>query len=112
LASASITIEVDPLGLAALAHRQLVHLVEPPHALVVHLVALSREQIADAPVAEAPARMRQLDDPGAEFLGRDADARQFAKAGPGQPRIAAGAAFADVEHFDHLACRLAPGLRG
>jgi hypothetical protein len=105
-------LEADALGLAAFAHRQLVELVQPPHALVVDLMAFAHEQVVDAPVAKAPTRMRQLDDAGAEFLVGCIHDRWLTEAGSGQPRIAAGTAFADVEHFDHPASRLAPGLRG
>jgi hypothetical protein len=105
-------LEADALGLAALAQRQLVHLVQPPHTLVVHLVALPGEQVVDASVAEAPALMRQLDDAGTELAGSPIGHRRLPIACSGQPRIDAGAAFADVEQLDHPACRLSPGLRG
>jgi len=75
-------------------------------------VALARKQVVDAPVAEAPTQVRQLDDPGTEVLARYVHAGWLAIAGPGQPRIAAGAAFADVELLDHLAGGFTPGLRG
>jgi len=54
--------ELQALLAAALAHRQVGQLVEPIHALVVDRGARSAQQVADAPVAEAPPLMGQLDD--------------------------------------------------
>jgi hypothetical protein len=54
--------ELQALLAAALAHRQVSQLVEPVHALVVDLGARSAQQVADAPVAEAPPFLRQLND--------------------------------------------------
>ena len=54
--------ELQALLAAALAHRQIGQLVEPVHALVVDLRACRAQQVANAPVAEAPPLVSQHDD--------------------------------------------------
>lgn len=52
-----------PLGHLALAHGQVRRAVQPVHALVVHGRELRAQPTVDAPVAEATAYVRDLDDP-------------------------------------------------
>src|SRR4029450_5131389 len=100
------------LDLATLTHRQVVLAVETPHALVIDRMTFSGEQVVDAPVAEAPAFIGELDDARAQLRGLHIRARWLAIAGSGQPHKATGSAFADAHTVEHLAHRHAPRLWG
>src|SRR5574343_72899 len=58
-----------PLGLLALAHRQVGRAVEPIHPLVVDARKLAAQQVVHAPVAEAPPDVGDLDDLVLQRLG-------------------------------------------
>src|SRR5574343_434880 len=97
--------ELQALLAAALAHRQVRQLVEPVHALVVDLRACGPQQIADAPVAEAPPFVRQLDDALARRLVVLGTLGWMPPAVARQTHQGAGAPFTDRGWFKHLAHR-------
>ncbi len=55
-----------PLGLLALAHRQLGDAVEPVHAFVIHIGKLRAQQVMDPPIAESPPDLSNINDCGAQ----------------------------------------------
>lgn len=57
------------LGLLALANRQIGRAVEPVHPLVIDAREVVAQQVVHAPVAKAPAHMRDLDDLVLQRLG-------------------------------------------
>ena len=90
-----------PLGLLALAHRQVGGAVEPVHLLVVHAGEVRAQHVVDAPIAEAPACMCDLDDLAAERLRHGIGFGWMAVAVAGEPHKPAGASFAQIALLDH-----------
>ena len=98
--------------LLALAHSQVGLAVQAPDALVVDARKLRAQQIVDAPVAEAPARMGDLDDPPGQLARGGIRLGWMAIAVTGEPHKTTRSALGQVVFFDHLANRLALDLWG
>jgi hypothetical protein len=79
------TLARGTLGLLALAHGQVRRAVQPVDPLVVHTGELGPQQVVDAPVAEAPSHMRDLDDLAGELLHCCVHLRWVAVAVAGEP---------------------------
>jgi len=98
--------------LLALAHRQVRRGVQAPHALVVDARELRAQQIVDAPVAEAPSRMGDLDDPPGQLARGGIGLGPMAVAVAGEPHKPTRSALQQVMVLDHAADRLALDLWG
>jgi hypothetical protein len=100
------------LALLATTHGQVGLPVEAVHALVIDPGKLRAQQIVDAPVAKAPAHMRDLHDLLVQILRGLIGLRRMAAAVAGEPHKTARAAFGQMVFADHDPDRLAPGLWG
>ena len=98
--------------LLALAHGQVRGAVEPVDALVVDARELRAQQIVDAPIAEAPAHVRDLDDPAGQLARGGISLGRVAVAVAGEPHKTTRAALGQVVLADHPGDRLALDLWG
>jgi hypothetical protein len=101
-----------PLGLLALAHGQVGFAVQAIHAFVVHAGKLRAQQIVDAAVAKATARLGDLDDLAAQVFAHLVGLGWVAVTVAGEPHKAASPALGQVMQLDHLADGIALGLWG
>ena len=79
---------------------------------MVHAGKLRAQQIVNAPVAKAPARLGNLDDLAREIFGHLVSLGWVAVTVAGEPHKAAGAALGQMVFHDHLADRFAFDLWG
>jgi hypothetical protein len=100
------------LDLLALAHGQVGRAVQAVDLLVVHAGVLRAQQVVDAPIAEAPTRVRDLHDAGLQSLAHLVDLRWIAIILAGEPHKPARTSFGQIALVDHHGDGCALGLRG
>ena len=91
-----------PSHLLALAYRQLGIAVQPVHPLVIDTEEVSSQQVMHMPVAEAPARVSDLDYPGLQRLGLDVGYRWMPVAVTAQPHKPASSPLGQPMLVDQL----------
>ena len=99
-------------ALLRLRTARLAALYSAVDALVIHTGEVRAQHVVDAPIAEAPTCMRNLDDLVAELLRYDIGLGWIAIAVAGEPHKPAGAPFTQITLPDHDGHRRALGLRG
>jgi hypothetical protein len=101
-----------PASLLALAHGQVGIAVQPVHPLVIDPGEVRAQQVVHAPVAEAPARMGNLDDLRLQRLGLRAGYRCVAIAVSAQPHKPAGVPLGHLMLGNQLPDGVPPDLWG
>jgi hypothetical protein len=79
---------------------------------VVHARVLRAQQVMDAPIAEAPTRMRDLHDAGVQILGGLIALRRVSIAVAGEPHKPARTSLGQIALVVHHGDCCALGLRG